>query len=106
MPEMRMIFNESINYTINSRSLESFTEGFKPGEDIRGMDIRGCKKLLQDHEFREESENRLSAVGKMYIVLAHLHNARACLYPNKTSTYFDVDLPYLEEYLFKSYNSV
>ena len=34
----------------------------------------------------------------MYIVCALLHNARACLYGNTTSTYFDCEPPTVEEY--------
>ena len=48
--------------------------------------------------FRNNLKIGLSAVGKMYIVCALLHNARACLYKNNTSLFFDVEPPSLEEY--------
>ena len=34
----------------------------------------------------------------MYIVCALLHNAKSCLYGNKTSTYFDCEPPTVEKY--------
>ena len=48
--------------------------------------------------FKNNLKLGLSAVGKMYIVCALLHNARACLYKNNTSLFFDVEPPSLEEY--------
>ena len=40
----------------------------------------------------------LSSVGKLYIVSALLQNALTCLYGNKTSLFFDLEPPTLEEY--------
>ena len=34
----------------------------------------------------------------MYIVCALLHNARACLYKNNTSLFFNAEPPSVEEY--------
>ena len=48
--------------------------------------------------FKDQLKIGLSPVGKFYVVSAILHNARSCLYPNRTSTYFDVLPPILEEY--------
>ena len=49
-------------------------------------------------DFKKDLKIGLSPVGKMYIVCALLHNARACLYGNTTSTYFDCEPPTVEEY--------
>lgn len=48
--------------------------------------------------FKNNLKLGLSAVGKMYVVCGLLHNARACLYKNNTSLFFNVDPPSLEEY--------
>ena len=58
-------------------------------------DIRTYFKFL---DFKKDLKIGLSPVGKMYIVCALLHNARACLYGNTTSTYFDCEPPTFEEY--------
>ena len=49
-------------------------------------------------DFKRDLKIGLSPVGKMYIVCALLHNTRACLYGNTTSTYFDCEPPAVEEY--------
>jgi len=49
-------------------------------------------------DFKKNLKIGLSAVGKMYIVCALLHNARACLYGNITSKFFDVRPPTIYEY--------
>ena len=41
---------------------------------------------------------KLSAIGKMYIICALLHNARSCLYGSTTEKYFDVIPPHLRDY--------
>jgi len=58
-------------------------------------DILNYFKFL---DFKKNLKIGLSAVGKMYLVCALLHNARACLYQNSTSTFFNVEPPSLEEY--------
>ena len=49
-------------------------------------------------DFKKDLKIDLSPVGKMYIVCALLHNARACLNGNTTSTYFGCEPPTVEEY--------
>lgn len=49
-------------------------------------------------DFKKNLKLGLSAVGKMYIVCALLHNARCCLYGSETSTYFQCDPPIIETY--------
>ena len=49
-------------------------------------------------DFKKNLKIGLSAVGKMYIVCALLHNARCCLYGNIRSTYFDCEPPVIENY--------
>ena len=49
-------------------------------------------------DFKRDLKIGLSPVGKMYIVCALLHNARACLYGNTTSSYFDCEPPTVEEH--------
>ena len=49
-------------------------------------------------DFKRDLKIGLSPVGKMYIVCALLQNARACLYGNTISTYFDCEPPTVEEY--------
>ena len=49
-------------------------------------------------DFKKNLKVRLSAVGKMYMVCALLTNARTCLYPSVTSSYFGLDPPTLEMY--------
>ena len=40
----------------------------------------------------------LSVIGKMYVTCALLANARACLYGNNTSTFFNLETPDIEHY--------
>jgi len=49
-------------------------------------------------DFKKNLKVRLSAEGKMYMVCALLTNARTCLYPSVTSSYFGLDPPTLEMY--------
>ena len=49
-------------------------------------------------DFKKKFKSDLSPVGKMYMVCPLFHNARAYLYGNATSTYFDCEPPTLEEY--------
>ena len=56
------------------------------GEWIFG-DIANYFKVL---DFKRNLKITLSAVGKMYIVCALMHNARTFLYGNTTSEYFGV----------------
>jgi len=49
-------------------------------------------------DFKKKLKIGLSAVGKMYVVCLLLTNARACLYGNETSIYFDLDPPQIEDY--------
>lgn len=48
-------------------------------------------------DFKKNLKIQLSAVGKMY-VCALLTNARTCLYPTSTSTFFNLGTPSLQEY--------
>ena len=50
-------------------------------------------------DFKKNLKIELSAVGKMYIVCALLHNVRCCLYRNNTSKQFDCEPPRIEDYL-------
>lgn len=58
-------------------------------------DILNYFKFL---DFKKNLKICLSAVGKMYIVCALLHNARCCLYKANTSTFFDCQPPVIESY--------
>ena len=49
-------------------------------------------------DFKKNLKVQLSAVGKMYIVCALLHNARCCLYGSMTSQYFGLNPPNISEY--------
>ena len=49
-------------------------------------------------DFKKNLKIGLSSVGKMYIVCALLQNAVTCLYGNKTSTYFELEPPMVQEY--------
>lgn len=49
-------------------------------------------------DFKKGLKIQLSAVGKMYIVCALLHNTRACLYGNNTSEYFGIEPMQLDQY--------
>ena len=49
-------------------------------------------------DFKKNLKIGLSAVGKIYIVCALLHNARNCFHGSLTSSYFDLDPPVIEEY--------
>ena len=49
-------------------------------------------------DFNKNLKIGLSPIGKMYIVCALLHNARACLYKNITTNFFDVETPRLQDY--------
>ena len=54
-------------------------------------------------DFRNNLKIGLSSVGKLYIVCALLQNAITCLYGNKTSTYFDLQPPNVQEYFARRY---
>ena len=41
---------------------------------------------------------QLSAVGKMYIICALLHNSRCCFYGSTTQTFFDIEAPEIRDY--------
>ena len=58
-------------------------------------DILNYYKFL---DFKKNLKIHLSAVGKMYIVCAILHNARTCLYGSTTQNYFDCQPPHVSEY--------
>ena len=49
-------------------------------------------------DFKKNLKIGLSPVWKMYRVCALLNNARTCLYKTKTSEFFNIDSPTLEEY--------
>ena len=49
-------------------------------------------------DFKKNLKIGLSAVGKMYIICALLTNARTCLYPTSTSSFFNLGPPSLQEY--------
>ena len=49
-------------------------------------------------DFKKNLKIGMSSIGKMYIVCALLHNARTCLYGIKTSSFFELEPPTLEEY--------
>ena len=45
-------------------------------------------------DFKKNLKIGMSSIGKMYIVCALLHNARNCLYGNKTSSFFELEPPH------------
>ena len=49
-------------------------------------------------EFKKNLKIGMSSIGKMYIVCALLQNALSCLYGNNTATFFDLELPTLQDY--------
>ena len=49
-------------------------------------------------DFRKILKIKLSAVGKMYILWALLHNARSCFYGTSTKNYFGLHPPLIGEY--------
>ena len=63
--------------------------------------------IINDFKFLDFKKNLkigMSSVGKMYLVCALLNNALTCLYGNKTSEYFGLGPPSLEDY-FRNWNS-
>ena len=56
------------------------------------------KTFFKFVDFKSQQKIGLSAVGKVYVVCALLQNARACMYGNKVSEYFDIEPPTLQEY--------
>ena len=56
------------------------------------------KTFFKFVDFKSQQKIGLSAVRKVYIVCALLQNARACMYGNKVSEYFDIEPPTLQEY--------
>ena len=49
-------------------------------------------------DFKKNLKLGLTAVGKLYLVCALLHNSRCCLYGNETSDYFECEPPMIEDY--------
>ena len=58
-------------------------------------DIKNYFKFL---DFRKNLKKKSSAVGKMYILCALLHNARSCSYRTLTENYFGLQPPLIGEY--------
>ena len=58
-------------------------------------DITNYFKFL---DFRKYLKIKLSAVGKIYIVYALLHNARSCFYGTSTENCFRLQPPLIGEY--------
>ena len=56
------------------------------------------KTFFKFVDFKSQQKIGLNAVGKVYVVCALLQNARACMYGNKVSEYFDIEPPTLQEY--------
>ena len=58
--------------------------------------------IISDFKFFNFKKNHktgiMSSVGKMYLVCALLNNAISCLYGNKTSEFFGIDPPSLQNY--------
>lgn len=63
------------------------------GEIIKEFQIYGLKTGLM-------------SVGKLYVVCALLRKALTCLYGNKTSRYFNLSPPTLEEYFAKVFSLI
>ena len=49
-------------------------------------------------DFKKNLKICLSAVGKMYIACALMHNAWTCLYGSTTSQFFEISPPTVQEY--------
>lgn len=49
-------------------------------------------------DFKKNLKISLSAVGKMYLTCALLHNARVCCYGSNTSNHFGISPPAIEDY--------
>lgn len=49
-------------------------------------------------DFKKNLKIGLSNIGKLYIVCAVFQNALTCLYGNRTSEFFDLQPPTLQEY--------
>ena len=79
---------------IQSAWNESMSEVRVSVEWIFG-DIINYFKFL---DFKKNLKISLSAVGKMYVTCALLHNARVCCYGSTTSDYFDVSAPEIRDY--------
>ena len=56
------------------------------------------KNFFKFVDYKKDMTIGRSAVGKTVLVCGILHNARACLYGNMTSSYFDEEPPTLQEY--------
>jgi hypothetical protein len=54
-------------------------------------------------DFKKNLKVALSPVGKVYITSAILSNALTCMYGNTTSTFFGVQPPTLQEYLYENH---
>ena len=57
--------------------------------------------IINDFKFLDFKKNLkigMSSVGKMYLVCALLNDAISCLYGNKTSEFFGIDPPSLQNY--------
>ena len=55
-------------------------------------------KYFKFLDFKKKFKDRLSSVGKMYLVGAIIRNAHTCLYHNQTSDFFSVDPLTLQDY--------
>ena len=55
-------------------------------------------KYFKFVDFKKNLKIGMHSIGKMYIVCALLQNALSCLYGNNTATFFDLELPTLQDY--------
>ena len=61
------------------------------------------KNFFKFVDYNKDMTIGRSAVGKTVLVCGILHNARACLYGNMTSSYFDEEPTTLQEYFQRIY---
>jgi len=82
-------------HQISWPSMNLYKSAFRVSVEWIFGDIVNSFKFI---DFRKNLKIGLSSVGKLYIVCALLQNAITCLYGNKTSTYFDLQPPTVQEY--------
>ena len=85
-------------------AMEAFNSSMSAvGESVEWLfgDIVNYFKFM---DFRKSLKIGLSSVGKMYIVSALLRNAHTCFNGNRTSEYFNLEPPTLEEYFVQDSN--
>ena len=88
-------FRRGINLTPEEATYNRAMNHARVAVEWAFADIKNYFAFL---DFKTKLKTGLSAIGKMHLACALLHNARTCLYGNLTSRHFDIHPPQPRDY--------